>query len=549
LDFSGHFAIVSVLSLLLGAFTLAEYGLLMTSSDHNNVALSPTAASQSISSSVFECSPDAIFIETYEGQILEVNPAACRLHNATREDLVGKFVTDLVPADVRDLVQKEFKGWISGDLTVYEGTSLRKDGSSIPVEIRGTRITYEGEPALLFHVRDISLRHKTEELLHQTEAQLRQLEKMEALGRLAGGIAHDFNNLLTSILGFSQLLLSESGTNTRITDDTKQIIRAAERAADLTKRLLSFSRKRPLDLTTVNLNAIVMRMDKLLRHTLGTDIELITILDDTPATIRGDEGLLEQLIMNLAINSRDAMPSGGKLTIETRSVTRSDDLWLSLGLKSSAEEYLLLIVRDTGFGMSSEVQEHLFEPFFTTKTKEMGTGLGLSTVYRTVQLLDGVINLNSSPGHGAEFLIYFPKTPELVSTGPSVLPKPVPTGNEHILVVEDEPAVRNLTMRILKSLGYRVSEASDGAEALKHCETRTEPLDLLLSDIVMPRLNGRELADELRQLRSGLKVLLMTGFTHQINIEDLKSGTAPPVIHKPFTRESLANAIRDVLDA
>lgn len=521
----------------------------MTSSDHDNVASSPTAASQSISSSVFECSPDAIFIETHEGQILEVNPAACRLHNATREDLVGKFVTDLVPADVRDLVQKDFQGWVSGDLTVYEGTSLRKDGSSIPVEIRGTHITYDGAPALLFHVRDISLRHKTEELLHQTEAQLRQLEKMEALGRLAGGIAHDFNNLLTSILGFSQLLLSESGTNPRIADDTKQIIRAAERAADLTKRLLSFSRKRPLDLTTVNLNAIVMRMDKLLRHTLGTDIELITILDDTPATIRGDEGLLEQLIMNLAINSRDAMLSGGKLTIETRSVTRSDDLWLSLGLKSSAEEYLLLIVRDTGFGMSSEVQEHLFEPFFTTKTKEMGTGLGLSTVYRTVQLLDGTINLNSSPGHGAEFLIYFPKTPALVSTGPSVLPKPVPTGNEHILVVEDEPAVRNLTMRILKSLGYQVSEASDGAEALKHCETRTEPLDLLLSDIVMPRLNGRELADELRQLRSGLKVLLMTGFTHQINIEDLKSGTAPPVIHKPFTRESLANAIRDVLDA
>lgn len=501
-----------------------------------------------LAATVFEHSPDAIFVEDYEGRILEVNPAACILHNASREELVGKLVADLVPSDVRDVVLAEFEGWISGDLTVYEGTSLRNDGKSIPVEIRGTKITHNQKPALLFHVRDISQRHKVQEELRQSEEKLRQLEKMEALGRLAGGVAHDFNNLLTSILGFSQLLLAEAGSNDRIKNDAKEIVRAAERAADLTKRLLLFSRKQPIDLTTISLNSIVVRMDKLLRHTLGTDIELVTILDETPATVRGDIGLFEQIIMNLAINARDAMDSGGKLTIETRSLTRADDLWLTVGFDGSHEEYLLLIVRDTGAGMSQHVQQHLFEPFFTTKTKEMGTGLGLSMVYRTVQQFDGIIDFNSSPGHGTEFLVYLPKAPGIVSSSPVTADGPVPTGNEHILVVEDEPAVRNLTMRILISLGYQVTEATNGAEALEHCESRTEPLDLLLSDIVMPRLNGRELADKLRQARQGLKVLLMTGFTHQINIQETDSGDVPPVIYKPFTRESLAIAVRNTLD-
>ena len=470
------------------------------------------------------------------------------MHNVTREELVGKLVTDLVPDDLRDIVMEEFQGWVSGELTVYEGNSLTKDGTSVPVEIRGTQITYAQQPALLFHVRDISQRHEAQEELRHSEEKLRQLEKMEALGRLAGGIAHDFNNLLTSILGFSQLLLAESGNNDRTKNDAKEIVRAAERAADLTKRLLSFSRKKPLDLTAVSLNSIVVRMDKLLRHTLGTDIELVTILDETPGTVRGDTGLFEQVIMNLGINARDAMVSGGKLTIETRTINRSDDLWLSVGLNGSHEEYLLLIVRDTGCGMPAHVQQHLFEPFFTTKTKEMGTGLGLSMVYRTVQQFDGRIDFNSSPGRGTEFLLYFPKAPGLVSSAAVDVRTPIPTGCEHVLVVEDEPAVRNLTVRILGGLGYQVSEATNGAEALEHCEHRTEPLDLLLSDIVMPRLNGRELADRLRQARQGLKVLLMTGFTHQINIQESESGDVPPVIYKPFTRESLAVAVRNTLD-
>lgn len=504
--------------------------------------------SESHTRAIFGNSPDAIFIEDMEGTVLDANPEACRLHGCQRHDLVGKNVLDLVPASSYEQVKHDFPRLVSGEVDTYEGMSRRSDGEDIPIEIRARKIDLGGRQALLLHVRDISARLESEKALRRSEEQLRQSQKMEALGRLAGGVAHDFNNVLTSILGFSNLILEQIAAHDPIREDIEEIIRAGERAADLTRQLLAFGRKQTVRMRIIDLNDVVQDCEKLLRRTLGEDVQLVTKLSDTQATINGDPGQLEQVITNLSINARDAMEQGGRLTLSTYATSVPAE-HAALHPEGRPGAYVVLSVRDNGVGMSDDIRQHVFEPFFTTKQPTKGTGLGLSTVYGIVQQSEACIDLRSSEGRGTEFLIYFP-APDASEASPAIAVErlEIPRGSETILVVEDEATVLYLTVRLLESLGYQVLEAANAHGALELARARDEAIDLVISDVVMPGLNGPEMIGKMREFRHDFRVLFMTGFTED-NLVDPDSPTAPPaVILKPFTRTALAVQVRTVLD-
>lgn len=418
-----------------------------------------------------------------------------------------------------------------------------------------SRDVREPDDELLKMVADVGLkigqfcdRARAEEALHQTEAQLRQSQKMEAVGRLAGGVAHDFNNLLTVIRGYSELILSRLAPNDPTHREMEEVKKAADRAAGLTSQLLAFSRRQFVATKVVDLNAVVMNMDGMLRRLLGEDIiELCSDLDPRLGSIKADPGQVEQVIMNLAVNARDAMPTGGRLTIETRNVIigkgpRREPMVLDDG------SYVLLAVRDTGHGMSEETQSHLFEPFFTTKEKGKGTGLGLSTVYGIVKQNGGTISVESKPGRGATFKIFFPSVDE---AAPGAEQAGVTAGRAHgretILLVEDEPAVRGLVHEALRLHGYTVLVARHGIEALLTGTKHMGPIHLLLTDVVMPQMSGPEVAEKLTAVRPEIKVLYMSGYPdHPVFSQGVKRETA--FLQKPFTPNVLTQRVREVLD-
>lgn len=381
------------------------------------------------------------------------------------------------------------------------------------------------------------------------EEQLRQAQKMEAIGQLAGGVAHDFNNILTAITGYSELLLDELSPDSPLRDDVSEIRKAADRAATLTRQLLAFSRKQILALRVLDLNVLVADMDKLLRRLLGEDVDLVTKLDPALGAVKADPGQLEQVIVNLAVNARDAMPEGGKLTIETRNADL-DESYAREHLPVTPGRYVLLAVSDTGTGMSQETQVHLFEPFFSTKEKGKGTGLGLATVYGIVKQSGGYIWCYSEVGHGSTFKVYLPlvEEPAQPLAAPRARTKPA-RGWETVVVVEDEEGVRLLARRVLKAQGYTVLEATDGAAAVALAREHAGPLHLLLTDVILPASSGRKLADELVTLRPGLKVLYMSGYTEDAIVHRgvLDPGTA--FLHKPFSPDDLTLKVREVLDA
>jgi CheY-like chemotaxis protein len=381
----------------------------------------------------------------------------------------------------------------------------------------------------------------------QLEAQLAQAQKMEAIGRLAGGVAHDFNNLLTVILSYSELLLEDLPVDSADRDDVTQIRKAAQGASELTRQLLAFSRQQVLQPKVVDLNASVSGIERLLARVLREDIRLRCTLAPDAGTIRVDPGQLEQVIMNLAVNARDAMPSGGMLTVETANVDL-DAAYLQAHPMAKPGRYVMLAVTDTGMGMDAATQARIFEPFFTTKDVGKGTGLGLATVQGIVQQSGGFIWVYSEPDHGTVFKIYLPRVDEPASREDAAAAEDV-RGSETILVVEDVPAVRAVTREMLKRYGYQILEAADGMTALQVAADFKDPIHLLLTDVVMPDLSGRDLAESFRTSRPATRVLFMSGYTDDAVVRHgiLQEGIS--YLQKPFTPASLAKKVRTVLGA
>jgi two-component system, cell cycle sensor histidine kinase and response regulator CckA len=417
-----------------------------------------------------------------------------------------------------------------------------RDGSWRTLSFIGGPLPPEtGMRGLIINARDLTERQ-------QLETQLRVSQKMEGIGRLAGGIAHDFNNLLTAILGYAELMESQL-EDEGLKSELREIRLAGERAAALTRQLLAFSRKQVLQPRILDLNAVVSEMEKLLRRLIGEDVELTTRLDPALESVKADPGQLEQVLMNLAVNARDAMPEGGTLTIETAN-TVLDAGFTTAHPGARSGEYAILTVADTGIGMSDEVRSHAFEPFFTTKEHGKGTGLGLATAYGIVKQSDGYITVDSEPGRGTTFRIYFPHAAGAAAASgrgePSALS---PRGTETILLVEDESGVRRLSRTILEAQGYIVLEAASGDEALEVARSHAGEIHLVATDVIMPGMSGRVLWDRLRVLLPDPRVLFMSGYTDDAIARHgvLEPGIA--FLQKPFTPFSLAQKVREVLDA
>ena len=372
---------------------------------------------------------------------------------------------------------------------------------------------------------------------------------MEAIGKLAGGVAHDFNNLLTVIHGYSELLLNSLEQGSRFRQDVQEIINASDRASSLTRQLLAFSRKQVLQPQVLDLNADVSNMDKMLRRMIGEDIELVTLLAKDLGRVKADPGQIEQVILNLAVNAKDAMRSGGKLTIETANV-KLDENYARTRISVTPGNYVMLSMSDTGVGMTPETKERIFEPFFTTKEKGKGTGLGLSTVYGIIQQSGGNIWVYSEPGLGTTFKIYLPTMEgETESLRPAAVSTKPMQGFETILLVEDEEMVRKLACTVLQKNGYRVLEASNGDNALDVVEGRNgNPIHLVVTDVVMPGMSGRQLADRLVSLQPELKVLYMSGYTDNAIVHHGVLDPGIAYIQKPFTPDALASKVRKILD-
>ena len=504
-------------------------------------------ASEARLKAIIDAALDAVITMDGDGVVLSWSPQAERVFGWPASEAVGgKLSTTIIPPRFREAHERglaHFLGTGEGPVLNQriEITGLRRDGREIPVELTITPVRLGGAWLFSAFLRDISER----KLL---EAQLRQAQKMEAVGRLAGGIAHDFNNLLTAIIGYTDLALADLREGDPMRQDMEEILRAAHRAAGLTRQLLAFSRQQVLAPRVLDLNEVVQTVDKMLGRLVGEDIELQSVLAPGLGHIKADPGQLEQVIVNLAVNARDAMPTGGKLTIETADVemaeTRGRDL-----TTVPAGRYVMLAITDSGTGMDEDTKARIFEPFFTTKEQGKGTGLGLATVYGIVKQSGGFIWLYSEPGHGTTFKIYLPRVEGAADAlAPPVGTAAVPRGTETVLIVEDEEAVRALAKTALARKGYRVLEAANGGEALLLCESERAPIHLLVTDVVMPGLGGADLAQRLAPLRSEMKVLFISGYTDRAAA---RHGTMQPgaaYLEKPFSLDALARKVREVLD-
>jgi signal transduction histidine kinase len=391
-------------------------------------------------------------------------------------------------------------------------------------------------------------RNRTEEEKKALQEQLRQAQKMEAIAQLAGGIAHDFNNLLTIIKGYSQLSLLGLEEDDPLRGNLNEMGKATDRASDLIRQLLAFSRRQILEVKVLDVNSIIRNLEKMLGRIFGEDIERTTLLAEDLGRIKADPGQMEQVIMNLAVNAKDAMPGGGKLILETANVL-SDEEYVQTHIDIKPGSYVMLSISDTGTGMTPEVKERIFEPFFTTKERSKGTGLGLSTVYGIVKQSGGDIRVYSEPGKGTTFRIYFPRVDEpLEEIKERVEPREIPRGRETILLVEDDEKVRKLALQILERLGYKVLEASEGNEALAIYEKHRDLIHLMVTDVIMPKMNGREVTHRLMSFHPEMKALYMSGYADDVVLHHGILEKGMNYIQKPFTMEGLARKVREVLD-
>ena len=496
---------------------------------------------------ILESSLDGLIVINALGQILEFNKAAETIFGHSREAVVGKNLAEvIIPPSYREAHCRGLEWYLaSGEGPVIgkriEMPALRADGSEFRVEL--SIIAVIGAGPLLFAgvVRDITERLKLEE-------QLRQSQKLHAIGQLAGGIAHDFNNMLTVISGHSDLLLDLIDAAGPMRASVTAIHDAGERAGLLTRQLLMFSRKRILEPKALFLNDMIRNAGMLLRRLIGEDIVLSTVLSASLHRVMADPGQIEQLIMNLSLNSRDAMPQGGTLTIETQDVEIDRDR-CQIHPDARPGRYVQLSVTDTGCGLTPEVRAHLFEPFFTTKGPGKGTGLGLATVYGIVQQSGGFITVHSEVGIGTAFHIYVPAVDSEPSSQPVAEPTSIdPRGSETILIVEDEEGVRRIAQLALDMQGYRILEADCAPEAIRLFETHKDKINLLLTDVVMPEMSGRHLAERLRMVRPDLKVLYMSGYNDDDVVRHGILAATDAFLQKPFTPLSLARKVRGVLD-
>lgn len=479
------------------------------------------------------------------GKLLDANPAfVAILGYSTPEELTGRHVGGLY-ADAQqwfELADYLKRGLPFNGLTA-EWT--RKDDLSTVVRVSGRAVSSgSDETTFELFVEDVTERRALEQ-------QLRQSQKMEAVGRLAGGIAHDFNNLLMVISGYSEFLLERLGPDPTLRSPAQEISSASERASSLTRQLLAFSRKQMLAPRILNLNSVVTENLKMLTRMIGEDIDLVMVPATDLSAVRADSGQIEQVIMNLAVNARDAMPSGGRMTIETANVTL-DEEYARFHAPLKPGEYVMLSISDTGIGMDSETQSHIFEPFFTTKGPK-GTGLGLSTVYGIVKQSGGYIWVQSEMGKGTTFKIYLPR---VATPGETILPVQVPAkalktepGTETILLVEDEANLRYLCRQFLEKQGYKVIEAADGAVAMQIAVAHEGVIHLLLTDVIMPGMNGRELAQRVSEIRPNMRVLYMSGYTENVIGQNGTLDAGIKLLQKPFNLRDLKEMVREVLDA
>ena len=476
-------------------------------------------------------------------QFIQVNDAAVRQYGYAPEEFSCKSMFD-IRAEEKPASPEAHPGEDGGATSRFEGLCKhrKKDGKVFEVEMISHQFDYAGRKVRLVVAQDISERH----LLEQ---QLRQAQKMEAVGRLAGGVAHDFNNLLMVIKGHTELLMNALPPADRLSRKITQIDRAADRATALTKQLLAFSRMQVLQPRVMNLNGVVEDMGKLLPRLIGEDVELGIRTTPNLGTIRADASQMEQIIMNLAVNARDAMPTGGRLIIETSNADL-DRTYNSTHPIVKPGRYVLLAVSDTGTGMDANTQAHIFEPFFTTKEPGKGTGLGLATVYGVVKQSGGFIWVYSEVGKGTSFKIYLPRVdqPEDKGSVPLAFAE-APRGTETILLAEDEQDVREVAREFLESGGYKVIEAQDGAEALRLATEHNAAIDLLVTDMVMPGMTGKELARRLQRQHSGISVVYMSGYSEQTMAETAQADVNRLLLTKPFSRGSILRAVRTALNA
>jgi len=502
---------------------------------------------------LYENANDMIFTLDLLGNFTSINRAAYASFGYRVEELLGKGLQDVLTPESFEYAMTTLQRALAekSDLMgiqPWEFEGLKKDGTKVLLEVRARLILEDGNVMGVQAIaRDITERKQSEEEKVFLQEQLRQSQKMEAIGRLAGGIAHDFNNLLTIIGGYSALSFLELKEEDPLKGNIRAVQKATERAANLTRQLLAFSRRQPMEMKVLDLNATLRDMDKMLRRVIGEDIKLVTHLAEDLGRTKTDPGQIEQVIMNLVVNARDAMPEGGRLTIETANV-ELDEAYVRGHVGVKPGRYLMLSVSDTGAGMSQEVKERVFEPFFTTKETGRGTGLGLSTVYGIVKQSGGNIWVYGEPGKGAAFKIYLPRVDEPTEVFKEKLVKDLPRGSETVLLVEDEEEVRKLAAQILKRQGYKVLEAPQGGDALLICEQHQTPVHLMLTDVVMPGMSGHQLAKRLKSLQPEMKVLYMSGYTDNTIVQHGVLVEGVNYISKPFTVDALARKVREVLD-
>ncbi len=494
---------------------------------------------------IVDCSEDAIIGESLDGHILGWNPGAERMYGYREVEIIGKPASLLIPPEEIAASQKYIARVGNGErISSFETLRKHKNGEIFPVALTLSPVFDKQNHviAVASIAHDITKQKKLEE-------QFRQAQKMEAIGQLAGGVAHDFNNILTIISGCSDLILARAALGTDDQAMLKEIKKASTKATALTRQLLAFSRRSILEIRTFAINMIVQDSEKMLRRLVGEDVEFVTNLDSAAGSVNTDSGQLEQALMNLAVNARDAMPNGGKLTITTAAVklTKAD---CSNRIDVQPGDYAMVSIADTGVGMDEKTVTHIFEPFFTTKELGKGTGLGLAMVHGFVKQSGGHIVVESKPGQGTRFSLYLPR---LETKSNEVKIKSglytMPGGNETILLIEDDKDVRTLVYHVLLGKGYTVLEASNGSDAMAVAERHEHPIHLLITDVVMPKMGGWEVAQKITALRPGIKVLFMSGYTDDAILRHGIHKAEVNFLQKPYTSLALALKVRNVLDS